>query len=164
MFRKGEHKCCFACEAHTACNENDYVLEAAGTLGNVYDSVAFDNVYNKMIQKFPEVETVVADTAYKTPHICKKVFDDDRVLSTAYKHPQTMQGGHPRWAYDYDEYYDCVICPEYQPLAYCTPNRDGCREYASTQKTCVQCAAQHTQKLRKDRPAAHPKGLWGTGR
>ena len=44
----------------------------------------------KVTKTFPETETIVADSAYKTPHICKKVFDDGRVLSTAYKRPQTM--------------------------------------------------------------------------
>ena len=51
----------------------------------------------------------MADSAYKTPHICKKVFDDGRVLSTAYKRPMTMKDGHPWWTYVYDEYYDCVV-------------------------------------------------------
>ena len=55
----------------------------------------------------------MADAAHKAPHICKKVFQDGRVLSTAYKRPMTMTGGHPWWAYVYDEYYDCVIFLEY---------------------------------------------------
>ncbi|MBQ3000193.1 MAG: hypothetical protein IJD63_00425, partial [Oscillospiraceae bacterium] len=46
---------------------------------------------------------------YKTPHICKKVFSDDRVLSTAYKRPMTMKGGHEWWKYVYDEHFDCII-------------------------------------------------------
>ena len=49
---------------------------------------------------FPEVETVAADAACKTPHICKKVFQDGRVLSTAYERPMTMKGGHPWQALD----------------------------------------------------------------
>ena len=143
MFHKGEHKRCFAYEAHTACDKNGYVLEAVVTPGNIHDSVAFDDVYDKLIQTFPEVETVVADAAYKTPHICKKVFQDGRVLSTAYKRPMTMKGGHPWWSYVYDEYYDCVICPEYQVLSYRTTNRDGYREYRSNPKICSQCPTRH---------------------
>jgi len=73
-------------------------------------------VYDKIVENFPEVETIVADSAYKTPHICKKIFDDGRVLSTAYKRPTTKKGGHEWWKYVYDEYYDCIICPEYQVL------------------------------------------------
>ena len=36
-----------------------------------------------------------------------------------------------------------MICPEYQPLAYRTTNRDGYREYASDPKICVQCPTRH---------------------
>lgn len=89
LFVKGEHKRQFAYEAHTACDKNGFVLETVVTPGNVHDSVAFDEVYDKVTENFPQVEAVVADSAYKTPHICKKVFGDGRVLSTAYKRPQT---------------------------------------------------------------------------
>ena len=89
LFVKGEHKRQFAYEAHTACDKNGFVLETVVTPGNVHDSVAFDEVYGKVTENFPQVEAVVADAAYKTPHICKKVFDDGRVLSTAYKRPHS---------------------------------------------------------------------------
>jgi len=89
LFVKDEHKRQFAYEAHTACDKNGFVLETVVTPGNVHDSVAFDEVYDKVTENFPQVESVVADAAYKTPHICKKVFGDGRVLSTAYKRPQT---------------------------------------------------------------------------
>ena len=94
LFVKGDHKRQFAYEAHTACDKHGYILETVVTPGNVHDSVAFDDVYEKVTERFPEVETIVADSAYKTPHICKKIFDDNRVLSTAYKRPMTMAGGH----------------------------------------------------------------------
>ena len=94
LFAKGDHKRKFAYEAHTACDKNGFVLETVATPGNVHDSVAFDAVYDNGTEKFPQVETIVADSAYKTPHICKKVFNDGRVLSTAYKRPQTVKGGH----------------------------------------------------------------------
>ena len=97
LFVKGEHQRQFAYEAHTACDKNGFVLETVVTAGNVHDSVAFDDVYDKLVENFPEVETIVADSAYKTPHICKKIFDDGRVLSTAYKRPMTKKGGHEWW-------------------------------------------------------------------
>lgn len=100
LFVKGSHERQFAYEAHTACDKNGFVLETVVTPGNVHDIVAFDEVYDKVPKTFPETETIVADSAYKTPHICKKVFDDGRVLSTAYKRPQTMKGGHEWWRYD----------------------------------------------------------------
>mgnify|MGYP000884142034 CR=1 FL=1 len=160
LFVKGEHKRQFAYEAHTACDENGFVLETVVTPGNVHDSVAFDDVYDKVTETFPEMETVVADSAYKTPHICKKVFDDGRVLSTAYKRPMTMKGGHEWWKYVYDEYYDCVICPEYQPLRYATTNREGYREYKSDPKICANCLTRQLCTHSKDYVKTVQRHIW----
>ena len=41
--------------------------------------------------------------------------------------------------YVYDEYYDCVICPENQVLKYSTTNRDGYREFKSKGYQCENC-------------------------
>ena len=142
LFQKGEHKKCFAYEAHTACDKHNFILGVEVTPGNVHDSVAFDEVYNNVTEKFPEIETVVADAAYKTPHICKKVFDDGRALSTAYKRPMTKEGNLEWWKYVYDEYYDCVICPEYQVMHYATTNREGYREYKSRSYICEKCPSR----------------------
>lgn len=106
-----------------------------------------DEVYEEVTERFPEVETIVADSAYKTPHICKKIFDDGSVLSTAYKRPMIMKDGHEWWKYVYDEYYDCIICPEYQVLKYSTTNRDGYREYKSNPMICQNCPTR--EKMHK---------------
>ena len=160
LFVKGDHKKQFAYEAHTACDKHGFILETVVTPGNVHDSVAFDEVYDKVTERFPEVETVVADSAYKTPHICKKVFEDERVLSTAYKRPMTKKDGHEWWKYIYDEYYDCVICPEYQALAYRTTNRDGYREYKSDPKICVNCPTREHCTSSKDNVKTVQRHIW----
>ena len=143
LFVKGDHKRQFAYEAHTACDKRGFVLETVITPGNVHDSAAFDEAYDRVTEEFPEVEAIVADSAYKTPHICKKVSEYGRVLSTAYKRPQTTKGGHEWCKYAYDEYYDCVLCPEYHVLNYHTTNRDGYREYRSDPKICVNCPTRY---------------------
>ena len=160
LFVKGDHKRQFAYEAHTACDKHGYILETVVTPGNVHDSVAFDDVYEKVTERFPEVETIVADSAYKTPHICKKVFDNNRVLSTAYKRPQTMDGGHEWWKYEYDEYYDCIICPEYHTLTYSTTNRDGYREYKSNPEICKNCPTRHLCTHSKDSVKVVQRHIW----
>ena len=160
LFVKGDHKRQFAYEAHTACDKHGYVLETVVTAGNVHDSVAFDDVYDKVTEKFPEVKTVVADSAYKTPHICKKVFDDGRVLSTAYKRPMTMKGGHEWWKYVYDEHFDCMICPEFHTLAYSTTNRDGYREYKSNPMICRNCPTRELCTHSKDCVKVVQRHIW----
>lgn len=77
LFVKRDHKRQFAYEAHTACDKHGFVLEAVVTPGNVHDSVAFDEVYDRVTADFPEVETIVAHSAYKTPHICKRYLKTD---------------------------------------------------------------------------------------
>ena len=158
LFVKGEHKRQFAYEAHTACDCNGFVLDTVVTPGNVHDSVAFDELYDKAAERFPEMETVAADSAYKTPHICKKVFDDGRVL--AYKRPQTMKGGHEWCNYVYDEYYDCVLCPEYHVLNYSTTNRDGYREYKSDPKICASCPTRQLCTRSKNCVKTVQRHIW----
>lgn len=136
---KGEHKRQFAYEAHTACDKNGFVLETEVTPGNVHDSVAFDKVYDKLVEDFPEVETIVADSAYKTLHIAKKIFDDGKISSTAYKRSMSKQGFFKSYEYVYDKYFDCYICPNNAPLKYNTTNRDGYREYKSDPNICKNC-------------------------
>ena len=160
MFVKGDHKKQMAYEAHTACNQHGYVLEVEVTPGNVHDSVAFDDVYDRLVEKHPEVKTVVADSAYKTPHICKKVFGDERVLYAPYTRPKTMEGGHEWWKYVYDEYYDCIICPEYQILNYSTTNREGYREYKSNPQVCANCPTREQCTRNKDCIKTVTQHIW----
>jgi len=160
LFVKGDHKKQLAYEAHTACDVHGVVLGVEVTPGNVHDSVAFDDVHDQVVAQFPDAHAFVADSAYKTPHICKKVFGDDRVLSTAYKRPMTMKGGHEWWKYVYDEYYDCVICPEYQVLHYSTTNRDGYREYKSDPKICANCPTRHLCTRSKDCVKTVTRHIW----
>lgn len=139
LFHKGEHKKCFAYGAHTVCDRNNFILDVEVTPGNVHDSVVFDTVYDRLTQRFPKVEVVVADAGYKTPWIVKKIFDDGRLPSMPYKRPMTADYGHKWYEYVYDEYNDWIICPEYETLSYATTNRNGYREYKSNPDICRHC-------------------------
>ena len=139
VFHKGEHKQCFAYSAHTVCDRHNFVLEVEVTAGNVHDSVVFDTVYEKVTQRYPQIQVITADAGYKTPWICKRIFDDGRVPSLPYKRPVTKKGNHEWYKYVYDEYYDQILCPEYKPLNYCTTNRYGYREYKSRSYRCEKC-------------------------
>lgn len=139
IFHKGEHKKCFAYEAHTTCTEKNFVIAVEVTPGNIHDSIAFDGLYDEINRKYPEHETIVADSAYKTPAICKRIFENGKVLSTAYKRPMGKKGYFKPHEYVYDEYYDCVICPEGGILEYRTTNRDEYREYKNSKAECRNC-------------------------
>lgn len=139
IFRKGEHKVEFAYTTHTACDKNGFILGTVTTAGNIHDSKVFDAIYDKVTEKFPEVETITVDAAYKTPWICKKILDDKRNPSMPYKRPMSKKGFFKSYEYVYDEYYDCVICPNNQVLKYATTDRNGYRQYKSNPQICRSC-------------------------
>lgn len=139
LFHKGEHKVEFAYTTHTACDKNNFVLGAKVTAGNVHDSLVFDAVYDEVNIKFEEIEAVAVDAGYKTPWICKKVIDDGKEIITPYKRPMTKKGFFHSYEFVYDEYYDCVICPNNKVLKYSTTNRDGYKEFKSNPKDCEKC-------------------------
>ena len=139
VFHKGEHKKCLAYTAQTACDKNGYVMDVTVNPGNVHDSVAFDGLYDRLVEKHSEIKSVVADAGYKTPWICKKVIDDGRIPVLPYKRPMGNKGFFKPYEYVYDIYYDCVICPENQVLKYSTTNREGYREFKSKGYICKNC-------------------------
>ena len=119
--------------------KHNFILDVEVEAGNIHDSMIFDTVYDRVRQRFPEIEVVTADAGYKTPWICKKVFDDNRIPSMPYKRPMTKKGNLEWYKYVYDEYYDRMICPEYKTLSYSTTNKNGYREYKSRPYICINC-------------------------
>ena len=110
--------------------------------GNVHDSIAFDGLYNRLVQRFPEIDAVVIDAGYKILWICKKVTGDERIHALPYKRPMETKGFFKPYNYIYDEYYNCAICPENQVLRFSTVNRDGYREFKSDPKICENCPSR----------------------
>ena len=161
IFRKGEHKTVFAYEAHTACDKNNFILGVEVTAGNVHDSIPFDALYDKVTEQFSdEVLYVSADSAYKTPWICKKVFDDQRIFSTSYKAPSGKKGYFRPYEYVYDEYYDCVLCPENQVLRYVTTTKEGKRQFRSDPAICSNCQSRSKCTGSKDFCKVVEKHIW----
>lgn len=139
MFHKGEHKKEFAYTTHVACDKHNFVLAAEVSAGNVHDSVMFDGLNKEVLTKFPEIGMVGIDSGYKTPWIMKQVFNSGRLAATPYKRPMTKKGFFKKYEYVYDEYYDCIICPNNQALKYSTTNKEGYKEFKSNPEICKSC-------------------------
>lgn len=139
LFHKGEHKIEFAYTAHTACDKHNFVLDTKVTAGNIHDRAVFDDVYNKVSERFKEIEAVAVYAGYKTPWICKKVIDDDKEIMTPYKRSVTQKGFFRSYEFVYDEYYDCVVCPNNKVLTYSTTNREEYSEFKRDPKYCEKC-------------------------
>lgn len=159
LFHKGEHKKEMAYSTHVSCDRNNFVLDFEVTAGNVHDSMVFDRVYDKVVGKLPGVEIVTVDAGYKTLWICKKLIDDGRLISTPYKRPMSKKGFFAPYEYVYDEYYDCVVCPNNQALPYRTTNREGYREFKSNPKLCQSCEYRYKCTESKSCPVV-TKHIW----
>lgn len=142
VFHKGEHKKCFAYTAQTGCDKNGYILGTVIVPGNIHDSVSFDPLYDSLTAHYPQVKNIVADAAYKTPWISKRIIDDERIPVFPYKRPMSKKGFFKSYDYVIDEYNDCVICPENQVLNYATTNRDGYKEFKSKGYICKDCKSK----------------------
>ena len=139
MFVKGAHERQFAYEAHTACDRHGMVLDVEITAGNIHDSVAWDNVYDKVTERFQDAKFIVMDAGYKTPWIAKKILDDSRIPILPYTRRGYKEGQFKQWDYEYDIVTDSFTCPRGETLRHTTTDRDGKRIYRSTPSICRNC-------------------------
>ena len=136
-FHKGEHEEVFAYSVETGCDRHGWILGFTVHPGNDHDSRTFPAIYEKMKSFLPA--HIIADAGYKTPALAKLMLDDGITPVFPYHKPMTRKGFFRKSEYVYDEYYDCIVCPNNQTLKYSTTNRDGYREYKSDPAVCAGC-------------------------
>lgn len=140
MFFKDEKEKNFAYKAHTACDNNNFVLDFFVSAGNVHDSVGFIDLYSNLKERFSDTITTMAlDAGYVTPHICKTLFSNNILPAMPYKRPMTKKGFFKKYEYVYDEENDCYICPNNKLLKYSTTDKDGYKLYKSKSYECKTC-------------------------
>lgn len=152
MFVKGEHERGFAYEAHTACDRHGFVLAVEVTAGNVHDSIAWDGVYDNIVEKFgTQLESIAMDSAYKTPWIAKKILEGGQIPILPYTRYKGKKEQFRPWEYTFDAENNRYICPQGNVLRHTTTDREGKRTYRSTPRDCVSCPV-------KDKCGANGKG------
>lgn len=72
----------------------------------------------------------------------------------------TKKGGLHWYEYVYDEYYDCVLCPQYKVLEYATTNREGYREYKSKGYICKDCPVRNQCTTNKKYEKTVTRHIW----
>ena len=157
-FHKGEHKQVFAYAVETACDKHGWILGYTVSPGNQHDSRTFKGLYDKI--KNIGIETLIADSGYKTPAIAKLLIDDGIKPLFLYKRPMTKEGFFPKYEYVYDEMYDCYLCPNNQILEYSTTNREGYREYKSCGDVCCNCPYLSQCTLSKNHVKVVTRHIW----
>ena len=136
-FHKGEHKSVFAYSIETACDKHGWILGYTVNPGNLHDSRTFKGLYDRI--KNIGMNTLIADSGYKTPAIAYLLLDDGIQPLFPYKRPMTKDGFFRKHEYVYDEYHDCYICPNDKVLKYSTTTKEGYREYKSCGYVCAGC-------------------------
>jgi len=139
LFVKGEKERVFAYGFHTACDKNGFVLDVKVTPGNVHDSTVCQDVLEQVQDRVGKPAAIAVDSGYKTPYICKHLFDAEIRPVMPYTRPKTKDGFFKKYDYVYDEHYDCYICPNEQMLAYELTNKEGYRMYKSNAEKCREC-------------------------
>lgn len=161
MFYKNEKEKCFAYLAHTACDDANFILGFEVTAGNVHDSVAFEDVFNKVKERYEsEISAVAVDAGYKTPYISKLLLESGILPSMPYKRPMTKDGFFKKYDYVYDEYNDCYICPNNKVLQYSTTNREGYKEYKSNPTDCENCPFRSNCTNSKNKQKVVTRHVW----
>ncbi len=159
MFVKGEHERQFAYEAHTACDGNGFVVDVEVTAGNVHDSIAWDNLYEKVTSKY-KVDFAVMDAAYKTPWIAKKILDGGAIPILPYTAPKGKRDRYRPWEYIYNEIEDSFTCPCGKTLRHTTTDKNGKRSYRSTPNDCKNCTNKAKCGANEKGQKLHQTHIW----
>lgn len=154
-FHKGEHEECFAYSHQTFCDKNGFVVGFDTVPANVHDSVSFFNVYNVLNDKY-EVENYCLDAGYKTPAICRAIFNNNQKVYLPYTRIKGRSDKElfKKSDYEYNEEEDYFICPNGDKLVLSTVDRNGYKIYKSNKDKCANCPllnkctkSKNTQKV-----------------
>lgn len=139
-YHKGEHEQCFAYTHNTASDKNGFVLAHETVPGNVHDSVSFDKVRKKVMDKFKDKITFeVLDAGYKTPAICRTILEDGKIPLLPYVRPKGSKDLMNKKEYTYNKEKDIYICPKGETLQYSTVTKEGYKIYKSNIEKCMKC-------------------------
>lgn len=136
---KGEREKQFAYSAHTACDDNGFVVSVLVTPGNIHDSKAAPRLVKQAKRTFPELQTIIADAGYKVPRFVRFLSDHHLTPILPYTRPRGDKRLFRKKDFVYDEYFDCYLCPQNEILKFSTINRKGYREYKSNPSKCADC-------------------------
>lgn len=139
-YHKGEHEQCFAYTHNTCSDRNGFVLAYETVAGNVHDSVSFEGVRKKVMEKHKDDITYeVLDAGFKTPAICRMIIEDEKIPLMPYTRPKGSKDLINKKEYIYDKEKDIYICPNNEILKYATVTKEGYKIYKSNPDKCINC-------------------------
>ena len=162
-YHKGEKEKVFAYTHQAFSDNNGFVLECSTNPGNVHDSTAFDEPYEKLIEKRGEkIDNVCLDAGYNTPAICKKILDDNKKALMPYTRPKGRKDKDliNKKEFEYNKELDVYVCPTGCILNLFTINKDGYKEYKSNKKDCENCPMREKCTKSKNHQKVITRHIW----
>ncbi len=162
-YHKGEHEKCFAYTHQAFSDENGFVVACSTNAGNMHDSVAFDKVYDDMLEENnEEIENVCLDCGYNTPAICKKIADSGKEALMPYSRPKggKNKGMFSKKEYKYNKEMDCYVCPTGEMLELKTIDKQGYKQYKSNRKSCATCPLREKCTKSKNNQKVITRHIW----
>ena len=141
-YHKGEHEKCFAYSHQVFSEENGFAIAVSTNAGNMHDSVAFDDIYEEIIEEHEEeIKNVCLDSGYNTPAICKKIKDTNKEALMPYGRPKGKKDKEmfSKKEYEYNKESDCYVCPIGEIIELKTVDKQGYKIYKSNKKSCAIC-------------------------
>ena len=160
-YHKGEHEQCFAYTHNTVSDKNGFVLAHETVPGNVHDSVSFDKVRNKLMNKFSDKITFeVLDAGFKTPAICRTIIEDHKTPLMPYTRTKGPKDLINKKEFAYDKERDIYICPNNEELAYSTVTKEGYKIYKSNPEKCLNCPLRDQCTKSKNNQKSISRHVW----
>lgn len=162
-YHKGEHEKCFAYSHQAFSDGNGFVVACSTNAGNMHDSVAFDSVYDELIEECnEEVENVCLDSGYNTPAICKKIKDSEKEALMPYSRQKGRKDKDllKKKEFEYNKENDCYICPTGEILELKTVDKQGYKIYKSNRKSCETCPLKEQCTKSKSNQKVITRHVW----
>lgn len=162
-YHKGEHEKCFAYTNQAFSDENGFVVSCSTNPGNMHDSVAFDGVYDELINEYDEeIENVCLDSGYNTPAICKKIADSGKEALMPYSRQKGRKDKEMmnKKEYEYNKDLDCYTCPTGEILELKTIDKLGYKQYKSDGKSCATCPLRDKCTKSKNNQKVITRHIW----
>lgn len=160
-YHKGEHEQCFAYTHNVCSDKNGFVLDFETVPGNVHDSVSYEKVRQKVMDKFSnEIRYEVLDAGFKTPAICRMIIEDNKIPLLPYTRPKGSKDMISKKEFKYNQEEDYYVCPNNEILKYSTVTKEGYKIYKSDIDKCKNCPLKEQCTKSKKNQKSISRHVW----
>ena len=102
----------------------------------------------------------VLDAGYKTPAICRKIIEDNKIPLLPYTRSKGSKDLMSKKEYTYDKEQDIYICPNNEEIVYSTVTKEGYKIYKSNPEKCLNCPLREKCTKSKTHQKSISRHVW----